>query len=70
MSKFSEYPCMITGEYYEADLIAESAEFVMEHPTEPSWGFYKFSSIAWDERGLACFVNIDVEDAREQYEAN
>lgn len=61
------YPCMLSGEYFEGDQIAESAEFVMEHPTEPSWGFYKITSIAWGERGLACFVNIDVEHARENY---
>ena len=62
------YPCMLSGEYYEGDQIAEGAEFVMEHPTEPSWGFYKFTSEAWNYTGLACFVNIDVEHAKENYE--
>jgi hypothetical protein len=59
---------MLSGEYYEGDQIAEGVEFVMEHPTEPSWSFYKFTNAAWETRGLACFVNIDVEHARKNYE--
>lgn len=68
MSNDILYPCMLSGEYFEGDQIAESATWIMEHPTEPSWGFYKWDSAAWDDRGLACFVNIDVEHARENYE--
>ena len=26
-----DYPCMITGEYFEGEQVAEGAEFVMEH---------------------------------------
>ena len=62
-----EYPDMITGEWYEDYQIAVGAEFVLEHPTEPSWGFYKFTSDAWGDRGLACFVTADVEHAKENY---
>ena len=62
-----DYPCMLSGEYYEGDQIAEGAEFVAWHPTEPSWGFYKFTSDAWGDRGLACFVTADVEHAKENY---
>lgn len=63
------YPCMISGEYFEGAEIVEGTELVGWHPTEPSWGFYKFTSDAWgDNRGLACFVTADVEHARENYE--
>jgi hypothetical protein len=61
------YPCMLSGEYYEGDRIAKGAEFVMEHPSEPSWGFYKLTNEAWDYTDLACFVNVDVEHAKENY---
>ena len=61
------YPCMLSGEYYEGDQIAECAEFVLEHPTEPSWGFYKFTDYGWGVGGLACLVNADVEHAKENY---
>ncbi len=62
-----EYPDMITGEWYEGDQIAESAIRVMDHPKEPSWGFYKWDSIAWDDRGLVCLVDLDVQHAKENY---
>ena len=61
------YPCMLSGEYFEGDHIAECAEFVLEHPTEPSWGFYRLKDNGWGVGGLACLVNIDVEHARENY---
>ena len=62
-----EYPDMITGEWYEDWQIAVGAEFVLEHPTEPSWGFYKLTNA--DDYGgrLACLVNADIEHASENY---
>lgn len=63
-----DYPCMITGEYFEGEQIAEGAEFVMWHPRETSWAFYKLTNAdSWGGSGLACFVNVDVEHAREHY---
>lgn len=62
------YPCMLSGEYFERDHVAECAEFVMEHPKEPSWGFYRLRENGWGVGGLACFVNVDVEDAKENYQ--
>lgn len=63
------YPCMMTGEYFEGLQIAEGAEFLMEHPVEPSWAFYKLTNAdSWGTGSLACFVNIDVEHAKEHQE--
>lgn len=60
------YPCMMTGEYFEGDQIAEGAKWVLEHPTEPSWSFYKLTNAdSWGTSGLACFVNLDIEHAKE-----
>jgi hypothetical protein len=60
------YPCMMTGEYFEGDQIAEGARWVAEHPTEPSWSFYKLTNAdSWGTNSLACFVNVDIEHAKE-----
>jgi hypothetical protein len=59
---------MLSGEYYEGDQIVEGAEFVGWHPVETSWAFYKFTGDAWGDRGLACFVTVDVEHAKENYQ--
>ena len=59
---------MITGEWYEDYQIAQGVEFVMEHPTEPSWGFYKLTNADYyGTTRLACLVNVDIEHARENY---
>ena len=69
MSNDILYPCMLTGEYYEGDQIAESATWIMEHPTEPSWGFYKLTNADYyGTTRLACLVNVDIEHAKESYE--
>ena len=53
------YMCQITGKYFEAALIAETAVRVMDYPGEPSWGLYK----TFD--GLAVLCDCDVEHAIE-----
>lgn len=64
-----EYPDMLTGEWYEDYQIAHGAEFIMEHPTEPSWGFYKLANANYyGTTRLACLVNVDIEHAKESYE--
>jgi len=63
-----EYPDMITGEWYEDYQIAVGAEFVLEHPTEPSWGFYRLTNADYyGINRLACLVNVDIEHAKENY---
>ena len=63
-----EYPDMITGEWYEDYQIAVGAEFVLKHPTEPSWGFYRLTNADYyGNNRLACLVNVDIEHAREHY---